>query len=154
MRQLLMILAFLSPAIVPAQEEHNHPIPEKLGAVSFPTSCNPATQREFNRAVALLHSFTYKPAEEAFRSVAEHDPHCAIAHWGIAMTHFHQLWDLPPSPADTSVHPEPRLIVSRAHMQKNARMFFGLISKIPLVPHRPLVVQKRRPLRIPVAGNL
>jgi tetratricopeptide (TPR) repeat protein len=98
-----MILAFLSPAIVPAQEEHNHPIPEKLGAVSFPTSCNPATQREFNRAVALLHSFTYKPAEEAFRSVAEHDPHCAIAHWGIAMTHFHQLWDLPPSPADTSI---------------------------------------------------
>jgi hypothetical protein len=103
MMRLFLIPAFLSTTFLLAQEEHNHPVPEKLGMVSFPTSCNPETQREFNRAVALLHSFTYKPAEEAFGSVVEHDSHCAIAHWGIAMTHFHQLWDLPPSPADTSV---------------------------------------------------
>ena len=99
MMRLLLILAFLAPTFLLAQEEHNHPVPERLGTVSFPTSCKPETQQEFNRAVALLHSFTYKPAEDAFRSVAEHDSHCAIAHWGIAMTHFHQLWDLPPSPA-------------------------------------------------------
>ncbi len=103
MIRLLPILAFLSSTFIVAQEGHEHPVPEKLGAVSFPTSCNPETQREFNRAVALLHSFTYKPAEEAFRSVAEQDPHCAMAHWGIAMTHFHQLWELPPSPADSSI---------------------------------------------------
>ncbi len=103
MMRLLLMLAFLSATIVLAQEEHNHPVPEKLGAVSFPTSCDPATQQEFNRAVALLHSFTYKPAQEAFRSVADRDSHCATAHWGMAMTHFHQLWDLPPSPADTSI---------------------------------------------------
>jgi hypothetical protein len=103
MMRLVLILAFLFPTLSPAQEEHNHPAPEKLGAVSFQTSCKPETQPEFNRAVALLHSFAYKTAEEAFRSVANQDPHCAIAHWGIAMTHFHQLWDLPPSPVDTSV---------------------------------------------------
>jgi tetratricopeptide (TPR) repeat protein len=103
MMRLFLILAFLSTTFLLAQEEHNHPAPEKLGAVSFPTSCNPETQREFNRAVALLHSFTYRPAEEDFGRVVEHDSHCAIAHWGIAMTHFHQLWDLPPSPADTSI---------------------------------------------------
>lgn len=101
--RLLLVLAFLFPTFSAAQEEHDHPVPEKLGAVSFPTSCKPETQREFNRAVALLHSFTYQPAEEAFRNLAKQDSHCAIAHWGIAMTHFHQLWDLPPSPADTSI---------------------------------------------------
>jgi len=101
--RLIFILAFLYPAFVLAQEEHQHPAPEKLGAVVFPTSCSPEAQRQFNRAVALLHSFAYRPAEEAFQNAAEQDPRCAIAHWGIAMTHFHQLWDLPPSSADTSV---------------------------------------------------
>lgn len=89
----LLALAFLFPALVAAQEEHNHPAPEKLGTASFSTSCKPTTQQEFNRAIALLHSFAYKPAEEAFQSVAERDPRCAIAHWGIAMTHYHQLPD-------------------------------------------------------------
>src|SRR5437763_6761682 len=80
-----------------AQETHSHGMPEKLGEVSFPVSCNSAVQQHFNRAVALLHSFAYAPAETAFRGVAKQDPQCAIAHWGIAMTHFHQLWE-PPLP--------------------------------------------------------
>jgi len=92
MRRIL-ILAFLLPALSAAQENHDHPPPEKLGTVSFPTSCQPGVQHEFDRAVALLHSFAYRPAEEAFHSVAAQDPHCAIAHWGVAMTHFHQLWE-------------------------------------------------------------
>ena len=98
MMQLVLILACLLPASLAAQEMHNHPAPEKLGTVSFATSCKPGTEQEFNRAVALLHSFAYKIAEEAFQSVAEQDPQCAIAHWGIAMTHYHELWEpvLPP----------------------------------------------------------
>ncbi len=97
--RLILILGLLLPALAAVQEEHNHPAPEKLGSVSFPTSCQPATQQEFNRAVALLHSFAYQPAAESFQRVLEQDPHCAIAHWGIAMTHFHQLWEpaLPPA---------------------------------------------------------
>jgi tetratricopeptide (TPR) repeat protein len=79
----------------PAQETHNHPVPEKLGEVSFPISCAPAAQGPFNRGVALLHSFAYAAAENAFRHVAELDPKCAMAHWGIAMTYFHQLWEPP-----------------------------------------------------------
>jgi tetratricopeptide (TPR) repeat protein len=89
---------FLFPVLVAAQDQHNHPAPEKLGTVSFQTSCKPEVQLQFNRAVALLHSFAYKAAEEAFQKLAEQDPRCAIAHWGIAMTHFHQLWE-PPLPA-------------------------------------------------------
>ncbi len=101
-RQALTLLVMLHPLISAAQDEHNHPVPEKLGTVSFATSCKPAVQREFNRAVALLHSFAYRAADEAFHSVSRQDPQCAMAHWGSAMTHFHQLWDLPPSAADTA----------------------------------------------------
>lgn len=90
----------LCPLPLISQEIHNHTAPEKLGSVSFPISCAPGVQREFNRGIALLHSFAYIAAENTFRAVEEQDPHCAIAHWGIAMTHFHELWD-PPLPPST-----------------------------------------------------
>ena len=94
---LLCIVAL--SASLRAQEAHEHGVPEQLGAVSFPISCNAAVQAPFERAVALLHSFAYSAAESAFREVAEKDPQCAMAHWGIAMTYFHQLWDPPIAPA-------------------------------------------------------
>src|SRR5215469_6385815 len=75
-----------------AQEMHSHSASEQLGQVSFPISCQVSVQSEFNRSVALLHSFAYRDAEQSFRNVAEHDPGCAIAYWGMAMTHFHPLW--------------------------------------------------------------
>ena len=81
------------------QQVHNHPAPEKLGTVTFPTNCAPTVREEFERAVALLHSFAYSAAEASFEDVAARDPRCAMAHWGIAMTHFHQLWE-PPVPPD------------------------------------------------------
>src|ERR1035438_1639759 len=68
---LLLIFPFLS-----AQETYSHSVPEKLGKVSFPISCNPAVQEQFDRGVALLHSFTYTAAENAFQGVAERDPRC------------------------------------------------------------------------------
>jgi len=98
MRIFLTVALLLCP-FAGAQEIHDHAAPEKLGDVSFPVSCQPEVQKEFNRAVALLHSFAYTMAETAFRTVAEHDPRCAMAHWGIAMTSFHQLWQPPIAPA-------------------------------------------------------
>jgi hypothetical protein len=83
------------------EEHHSHPAPEKLGAVTFPTSCAPAVKPSFDRALALLHSFAYSASEQGFRDVAAQDPRCAIAHWGIAMSLFHQLWE-PPSGKDLS----------------------------------------------------
>jgi len=97
--RLLIAIAVLWASPTFAQEAHDHPAPEKLGQVSFAVSCKPAVQPEFNRAVALLHSFAYSAAQQAFRSVAEQDPQCAMAHWGIAMTYYHQLWE-PPIPGD------------------------------------------------------
>ena len=80
--------------------EHEHPVPEKLGTVQFPTSCSSKEQKSFERGVALLHSFAYSAAEKAFGDVAKADPKCAMAHWGIAMTYFHPLWP-PPLPEET-----------------------------------------------------
>ena len=55
-----------------------------LGKVSFKTSCSKAAQPKFNRAVALLHSFWYTEAEAAFKEIAEQEPSCTMAYWGLA----------------------------------------------------------------------
>jgi tetratricopeptide (TPR) repeat protein len=69
----------------------------KVGAVSFPTSCDPSLQAEFERGVALLHSFFYEEARRVFTGVAQRDPECAMAYWGIAMTYYHPIWTAPDS---------------------------------------------------------
>jgi hypothetical protein len=80
-----------------AQHEHGTPDTPAVGNVSFPVSCSPTVQPDFNRAVALLHSFWYKKSEETFLAVAKADPSCGMAQWGVAMSHYRQLWD-PPTP--------------------------------------------------------
>ncbi len=71
---------------------------EKLGSVHFPVSCAPAVQGDFERAVALLHSFWYEEAVKAFTTITTNDPACAMGYWGIAMSVYYPLWQ-PPSPA-------------------------------------------------------
>jgi tetratricopeptide (TPR) repeat protein len=92
MTRLVGTLLALVVCAVPAFAQHEHPAsatsPEKLGTVAFETSCAPAVRDEFNRAVALLHSFEFRPAMEAFTRVLERDGSCAIAHWGIALCHW------------------------------------------------------------------
>jgi len=66
---------------------------EQLGTVSFSTSCLPAVQKGFERGVALLHSFWYEESEKQFLEIAKSDPACAMAHWGVAMSLYHQIWD-------------------------------------------------------------
>jgi hypothetical protein len=67
-------------------QDHERANSEKLGDVHFATSCNGVAQREFNRAVALLHSFQFSRAIEGFSAVLGEDPTCAIAYWGIALS--------------------------------------------------------------------
>jgi len=88
-------LVLLFPRALISEEGHSHPAPEKLGTVVFPITCRQEVQKEFERAVALLHTFAYLPAEASFRAVAATDPNCTIAHWGIAMTYFQPLWEPP-----------------------------------------------------------
>jgi tetratricopeptide (TPR) repeat protein len=65
--------------------------PAVLGSVSFQTSCKPRLREEFNRAVALLHSFWLDEAERTFKAVVTRDPNCAMAQWGVAMTNLNQV---------------------------------------------------------------
>ena len=67
-------------------QEHEHSNGEKLGEVHFATSCSEVAQGQFNRAVALLHSFQFSRAIEGFNAVLADDPTCAIAYWGIALS--------------------------------------------------------------------
>jgi tetratricopeptide (TPR) repeat protein len=74
---------------------HHHDRSEQLGKVSFPVSCAPASQHPFERGIALLHSFGYEDAQAQFLEIAKSDPQCAMAHWGVAMSLFHQIWERP-----------------------------------------------------------
>src|SRR5438552_18681284 len=64
--------------------EHEHPVPEKLGSVQFPTSCLSKVQKSVEREVALLDSFAYSAAENAFCDLAAKYPNCAAPHWCVA----------------------------------------------------------------------
>ena len=87
-----------------SQEEHGKQgVKVSLGTVEFPISCSAEAQESFTRGVALLHSFTYEEAAGAFREAAAKDPHCAMAHWGLAMTEYHQLWEPYAGPAELKV---------------------------------------------------
>jgi hypothetical protein len=67
-------------------QEHQQGNGEKLGQVHFAISCNEPAQSDFNRAVALLHSFQFSRAIEGFNAVLREDPTCSIAYWGIALS--------------------------------------------------------------------
>ena len=58
---------------------------DKLGKVTFPTSCDPAVQAEFDRGVAMLHSYWFLIARRKFEEILKQDPTCAMAYWGVAM---------------------------------------------------------------------
>jgi hypothetical protein len=68
-----------------AHPGHGHAAAERLGKIEFKLACNAAAQAEFNRAMALYHSFAWPAATKAFAAVAEADPGCGMAHWGRAI---------------------------------------------------------------------
>src|SRR5690349_15100603 len=96
---LLLAAALLTPFSAFAHDHPSAPTNEKLGTVHFQISCNAEAQQRFERAVAILHSFWYEEVVKAFTGVAEADPACAMAWWGVAMSHWHQLWVPPAEPA-------------------------------------------------------
>ncbi len=59
---------------------------EKLGDVSFPISCSASAQTQFNRAVAMLHSFFFPETVKAFTAITRQEPSCAMAYWGVAIS--------------------------------------------------------------------
>jgi hypothetical protein len=102
LRWLLLFWLFFTLTAFAADDEqdkdhhHHEDLTEtQLGTVRFPISCAVSVQKPFARGVALLHSFWYEEAEKEFLDIAKNDPACAMAHWGIAMSIWHQLWNDP-----------------------------------------------------------
>ena len=100
MKPLALIFAIILlfvPTAFADDDTHHHeePAANQLGTVHFPVSCVTAVQQPFERGVALLHSFWYEEAQKQFEQVAQSDPRCAMAHWGLAMSYWHQLWNHP-----------------------------------------------------------
>lgn len=98
----LLLFSCLFPLSALADDDHDkdHHHHEdltetQLGTVHFPISCAASVQKPFARGVALLHSFWYEEAEKEFIDISKDDPNCAMAHWGIAMSIWHQLWNEP-----------------------------------------------------------
>jgi tetratricopeptide (TPR) repeat protein len=72
----------ISVAAISASFAHDE---DELGVVRFPTSCSPQVQADFERGVAMLHSYWFSYAGKQFKSIVEKDPNCAMAYWGIAL---------------------------------------------------------------------
>ncbi len=86
--RLAAILWIAPPAWAQDPHEHGTPDPSQIGTVHFVTSCGTTAQPDFDRAVALLHSFWFGAAIDGFQGVLAEDPGCAMAWWGIAMAEW------------------------------------------------------------------
>jgi hypothetical protein len=93
---LLIVLVFLFPPIGIAQEKPT----EQLGKVTFPTFCDPKVQAQFERGVAMLHSYWFTEAGKVFDAVAKQDPNCVMAYWGYAVNLLGNSLASPPSAKD------------------------------------------------------
>jgi tetratricopeptide (TPR) repeat protein len=88
-----------------AAQDHLHDPAMANDQVHFPVSCDPEVQPAFSLTVAKLHSFEYDEARRGFQDVAQQDPTCGMAHWGVAMTYNHPLW-APPTPNEVAAGSE------------------------------------------------
>jgi hypothetical protein len=135
----LLGLCLLGAVPVIAQDDHemhmhHHDADEQLGKVSFPVSCAPASQQAFNRGIALMHSFQYEDAEAQFAEIAKADPSCAMAHWGIALSYFHQIWERPQEPVLTRGHDQ--MVMAQKLGAKTAREN-DYIAALAIYYHNP-----------------
>ena len=97
----LLAISCVVALVVPAAAQQ-----EKLGKVTFPTSCDAKVQAQFERGVAMLHSYWFTEARKVFESVLQQDPTCAIAYWGLAVNYLGNSLAAPPSPKDAAAAAE------------------------------------------------
>lgn len=103
-KSVAYVLALMLGAAAPATWAHAEDDtpqtgkPEMLGDVNFPVSCNASAQKEFNRAMALFHSFWFDPAKDSFNNVLKDDPACGMAYWGISIMSMGNPFTWPTNP--------------------------------------------------------
>src|SRR5919199_3665924 len=97
-KRLLITASLITAALTGSAIAQHHD--ENLGKVTFPTSCDPKVQAEFERGVAMLHSYWFNYARRTFEGVLQQDPNCAMAYWGIALDLLGNTLVGPPPRAD------------------------------------------------------
>src|SRR3954470_16025209 len=130
------LIAPLSQAIASANEE-------RLGEVNFPISCSPAAQQQFDRAVAMQHSFFFPETVKAFTAIAEKEPSCAMAYWGIAISQRPNPL-VGPFPGDVLKRGWEAIEKARAASQKTEREIAWIEALAAYYEHYATVPQKKR----------
>src|SRR5688572_13359025 len=142
----------LGSSQAPPPLQHPHEAgspPQQLGTVTFENSCAPAVRADFNRAVALLHSFWFNAAATTFTGVAEKDPACGIAWWGVAMSRWGNPF-APPRPVTALEAGRAAIEKARAAGAKTERerayieAAAALFTDFEKVDHRTRIVNYER----------
>ena len=133
---LASTLAALSPGLAHADEE-------RLGEVNLPISCSPAAQQQFNRALAMQHSFFFPETVKAFSAVAEKEPSCAMAYWGIAISQRPNPL-VGPFPGDVLKRGWEAIEKARAASQKTEREIAWIEALAAFYQDYATVPQQRR----------
>src|SRR5438093_13360224 len=107
LRAAVVALMMVPAGPIAGRQAHQHADADKLGTVNFQNSCAPEVQPTLTRAVALLHSFEFSRAIDAFTETAVKDPSCAIAYWGVAMSRW-------ATPLPIPINPPAQLLPRRA----------------------------------------
>ncbi|MEO6120311.1 MAG: hypothetical protein ABIP12_06430, partial [Terriglobales bacterium] len=126
----ILLSLSLSLALAADDQHKHHATQGELGKVKFATSCTRQVRPQFERAVAMLHSFWYDQAEAAFNQIAAKDPECAMAYWGIAMSLHHPLW----SPASAAEVERGAVAIAKAQTAKKTsareRAFISALAAV------------------------
>ena len=111
LRAAVVALMMVPAEPIAGRQAHPHADADKLGTVNFQNSCAPEVQPTLTRAVALLHSFEFSRAIDAFTETAVKDPSCAIAYWGVAMSR----WG---NPFSIAIKPPAQLLPGRTAIER------------------------------------
>ncbi|PYR58652.1 MAG: hypothetical protein DMF85_10080 [Acidobacteria bacterium] len=111
LRAAVVALMMVPAEPIAGRQAHQHADADKLGTVNFQNSCAPEVQPTLTRAVALLHSFEFSRAIDAFTETAVKDPSCAIAYWGVAMSR----WG---NPFSIAIKPPAQLLPGRTAIER------------------------------------
>jgi tetratricopeptide (TPR) repeat protein len=127
----ILCLVMLRAGAAWCDETHHHELTEQeVGSVHFATSCAKPVEPIFQRAVALLHSFQYEFARTAFAEIVAQDPQCAIAYWGIAMSHYHGLWENGDPIAGREAIRKAQQIEQNANVSRRERDYIDALAEI------------------------
>lgn len=130
--RVLVCLVLVSIGTGWCDEGHHHELTEQqVGSVHFANSCAKGVQTSFQRAVALLHSFQYEQTRTAFQEIAKQDPTCAMAQWGIAMSHYHGLWESgDPAAGREAIAKAQQIAKENTATTKRERAYIDALSEI------------------------